>query len=330
MFIDRVQITCKAGSGGNGVVSWRKEKYIPKGGPFGGNGGKGGSVILEADHNVFALDWFCHRKLLKAHDGQNGGSACKKGKNGEDLILKIPMGTTAKDLQTGKLLFDFSHHGEELILCEGGNGGRGNYSFRSSTNRAPNVATKGAPGKECQIELELKLIADVGFIGLPNAGKSTLLHKLSGAQVEQAAYPFTTLRPNLGWIGCKEGERLCLADIPGIIEGAHRGRGLGFEFLRHIERTKILLYVIDSSGREGISPVESFRILQAEMKSYNPSLLQRPFLIALNKSDLDESTEQIKAFCDELNHYKKQTFVVSAACEVGLGELKEALYGMMK
>ena len=254
MFIDRVTIELAAGKGGNGVVAWRREKYIPKGGPCGGNGGKGGSIILQADTQVFSLDWFRNRRILKAENGQAGGSNNRQGKNGKDLVLKVPCGTLVKDMTTGEILHDFTADKEEFVLCRGGKGGKGNDCFKSPTNQAPNYCTEGTEGGQVKVELELKLIADVGLVGFPNAGKSTLISALADVKVKIAPYPFTTLQPNLGFIQCEDYSRIYIADIPGIIEGAHQNRGLGFEFLRHIERTRLLLFVLDASGIDGRNP----------------------------------------------------------------------------
>ena len=261
MFVDRVTIEVRAGNGGSGVVAWRKEKYIPKGGPSGGDGGKGGSISFIVDPNVDALDWFKHTRIIQAPHGGQGQGGCRKGKNGQDIVLKIPPGTQIKDSQTKELLFDAKVGGEPFVLCQGGKGGKGNFRFRTSTNRAPNKATPGLAGEIKTIELELKLIADVGLVGFPNAGKSSLLSALCHRHVTVAPYPFTTLSPNLGFIQCKGGVRILLADIPGIIEGAHENRGLGLDFLRHIERTTMLLYVLDAAGVDGRDPWSDFQIL---------------------------------------------------------------------
>lgn len=330
MFIDRVTVRCIAGAGGNGAIAWRREKYIPKGGPAGGNGGKGGSIVLQADHNVYSLDWFTYKRILKASNGGRGEGACRQGKNGEDLIIKIPCGTLLKDAQTKEILFDFTQDGETFILCKGGKGGKGNHSFRSPTNRAPNIATPGKEGEEKEVELELKLIADVGFVGMPNAGKSTLIKKLANVSVKIAAYPFTTLQPNLGYLYFEGGTRLLLADIPGIIEGAHANRGLGFEFLRHIERTKALIFVLDAAAIDGRSPTSDFRVLRRELEVYDPVLLERPFLIVLNKCDLEDAALHMKEFHSEFPEYKALTYEVSAERGDGIEALKETLQKIQK
>ncbi len=325
MFIDRVTVDCIAGKGGNGVIAWRREKYIPKGGPSGGNGGNGGSVILQADNNASSLEWFANSRICKAKSGGQGAGGCKQGKTGENLILKVPCGTLVKDAQSKEVLYDLTVHGEQVVLCKGGKGGKGNFVFRSSTNRAPNICTPGTEGEEKKVELELKLIADVGLVGYPNAGKSTLISTLANRNVEIAAYPFTTLHPNIGIMRYDNQERILIADIPGIIEGAHQNKGLGLEFLRHIERTKALLFVIDISGWEGRLPIDDFAVLSKELLAYDPSLLKRPFLIVLNKIDLEGAEAHAKDFIDAFEKYKDRIVTISAAGGEGCQELKEAI-----
>jgi GTP-binding protein len=320
MFVDRVKVQCRAGSGGNGIIAWRREKFVPKGGPAGGDGGNGGSIIFEADHNVAALDWFTYKSILRAEDGAVGGTNNKQGADGEDLHVKIPPGTILKDVKTGETLFDFLEHGKQFVVCSGGKGGRGNHAFRSSTNRSPRIATKGTPGEELNIELELKLIADVGLIGLPNAGKSTLIKKLTDVAVKISSYPFTTLSPNLGYLYGEDGKKVLLADIPGIIEGAHENRGLGFEFLRHIERTRVLIYVIDAASPDGKTPREHLAILRGELGAYNDELLQKPALVVLNKCDLEEAAHNICQFQSQ-----ESCFVISAERGDGIDELKKVI-----
>jgi GTPase len=325
MFIDKVKIDLVAGKGGNGVVAWRREKYIPKGGPSGGNGGKGGSVIFKADAEIYSLEWFRNRRIIKAENGGVGGSNNRQGANGQDLILYVPCGTLVKDAKTGEILHDFTLDQEEWIACRGGNGGRGNDSFKTPTNRAPNQSTPGKEGEEQQVELELKLIADVGLVGFPNAGKSTLISVLTKVRVKIAAYPFTTLQPNLGFLECENYTRIFIADIPGIIEGAHENRGLGFEFLRHIERTKLLLFLLDASGIDGRNPVDDYRILRAELRKYNPEMAKRPCLVVLNKIDAPESEEHIAQFKKRCRVKKEQLFQISALEGAGLPQLREAI-----
>ncbi|MCB1113769.1 MAG: GTPase ObgE [Chlamydiia bacterium] len=323
MFIDRVNVKLSAGRGGDGAVAWIRLKYIPKGGPCGGNGGKGGSVILRTNVNTPSLEWFRNRKILKAKNGQPGGPNCCTGKGGENLILDVPCGTLVKDVETGEVLYDLVEEGQEVIICQGGKGGRGNDSFKSPTNRAPNQYTPGTPGEEREVELELKLIADVGLIGFPNAGKSTLITSLCDVKVKVAPYPFTTLVPNIGYILNKDMSRVFVADIPGIIEGAHRNRGLGLEFLRHIERTRLLLFVLDASGIDGRDPASDFKVLKKELEAYSPELAKRPYLVALNKIDDDESIAHLAKF--EKEFPEEKVFFISALTKEGLEELTAAI-----
>lgn len=325
MFIDRVTIHCIAGKGGNGVVAWRREKYIPKGGPAGGNGGKGGSIIIKSNEQLFSLESFRNKRTLKAQNGGQGGSNNKQGRNGLDLILEVPCGTLVKDPKTGEILHDFTNDQESWIACHGGRGGRGNSTFKSPTHRAPNFATPGTEGEEIQLELELKLIADVGLIGFPNAGKSTLISSLAKVRVKIAPYPFTTLQPNLGYIETDDYRRIFIADIPGIIEGAHRNKGLGFEFLRHIERTKLLIFLLDASGIDGRHPVDDYNVLKSELEAYNPELLERPSLIVLNKMDTEEAKENAKLFKKKFVKEKQRLIEISALEGKGLTKLREAI-----
>lgn len=325
MFVDRVIIDLAAGKGGNGIIAWRREKYIPKGGPCGGNGGKGGSLILQADTQVYSLEWFRNRRILKAENGGQGGPNCQQGRNGKDLILKVPCGTLVKNTTTGEVLHDFTQDGEKWVVCKGGRGGRGNDSFKTPTNRAPNIRTEGTEGESCSVELELKLIADVGLVGFPNAGKSTLISELASVEVKIAPYPFTTLRPNIGFIQFEDLSRIFIADIPGIIEGAHRNRGLGFEFLRHIERTKLLLFVLDASGIDGRDPSSDYEVLRQEVGKYNAEMLERPYLVVLNKMDTEESAEHVNIFYQKNLVEKEKVFEISAMHGDGLPVLLQAI-----
>lgn len=325
MFIDRVTIDLAAGKGGNGVVAWRREKYIPKGGPCGGNGGRGGSVFLEADAQVFSLEWFRNRRILKAENGMPGGTNLCQGRNGKDLILKVPCGTLVKDVDSGEILYDLTQDKQRVEICKGGKGGRGNDSFKSPTNRAPTKFTEGREGEACSVELELKLIADVGLVGFPNAGKSTLISALADVKVKIAPYPFTTLQPNIGFIATENYGRIYIADIPGIIEGAHRNKGLGFEFLRHIERTRLLIYILDASGIDGRTPSSDYKVLRSEMEKYNPEMVERPYLVVLNKIDTEESSEHIKEFRKKFSKIKDKVFLISAERGDGLVELQKGI-----
>lgn len=324
MFVDRVKIEVSAGKGGDGAVAWIRAKYIPKGGPCGGDGGDGGSIILKTSTHQSSLDWFRNRKLIKAQDGEKGGANLCFGKDGEDLILEVPCGTLVKDLNTGEILFDLTEPDQEVILCKGGIGGKGNDHFKSPTNRAPYQFTPGTPGEEREVELELKLIADVGLVGYPNAGKSTLINQLGKLDVKTAAYPFTTLLPNIGFFEPAPEKRVYIADIPGIIEGAHENRGLGLEFLKHIERTRLLLFILDASGIDGREAADDLKVLRNELLSYNEELMKKPYLIVLNKVDEEISAEHIANFTRAFP--KEKFYLISAKEGLGLDELKKAIY----
>lgn len=325
MFADTVRLSLLAGKGGNGVIAWRREKYIPKGGPAGGDGGIGGSIYLVADPQVHSLEDYRNRRILKAENGNDGGGNNCKGKNGEDLVLKIPMGTLVKNAKTGQVLYDFTEKGQTWEICKGGRGGKGNSRFRTSTHQAPFVCTPGKPGEEIEIDLELKLIADIGFVGMPNAGKSTLISQLAHIQVKIAPYPFTTLRPNLGIVEFDDFKRILIADIPGIIEDAHENRGLGFAFLRHIERTSALVYLIELAPNQDRDPFEEFLMLRRELEAYNPEMLEKPFVVALNKIDQEGAAELSEGFKSRYPYDKSTLFEISALEEINLGPLKEAL-----
>ncbi len=326
MFTDSVILKLFAGKGGNGVVAWRREKYIPKGGPAGGNGGLGGSICIEADENLISLENIRHQKVFKARNGDGGGGNNRQGKNGNDLIIKVPLGTLVKDAKTNEVLYDFSKHSESWKICKGGKGGKGNTHFKSPTNQAPLQHTLGTEGESKEVHLELKLIADIGLVGMPNAGKSTFMSKVCHVNVKIAPYPFTTLLPNIGMIEFKDDfSRMMIADIPGIISDAHKNKGLGLSFLKHIERTHLLVYVIDISAIEGRDPTEDFETLQTELRSYNPELLQKPFLIALNKMDEPEAHENYLAFIDKFPQYKGKIFPISALTEDQVPELLFAI-----
>ncbi|MDR3625061.1 MAG: GTPase ObgE [Chlamydiales bacterium] len=325
MFVDHVTVKFAAGKGGNGVVAWRREKFMPKGGPSGGNGGKGGSVILIADDQVPSLEAYRNRRLIKADDGKAGGASSRQGKKGDDLTIKVPCGTLVKDKKTGDILFDLTEHGQTFILCQGGKGGKGNEFYKTPTRQAPNFCTLGTPGQQKEVELELKLIADIGLVGFPNAGKSTFMSKVTYVPVKIAAYPFTTLRPNLGYIQLENKKKLLLADIPGIIEGAHANKGLGLEFLRHIERTQLLIYIVDASGIDGRNPVDDLLVLQNELKSYDEELLKRPFLVVLNKMDADDSEMYAEEFREKYPFTKETLFEISALTGDGIPSLLHTL-----
>ena len=325
MFVDSTHLTLSAGKGGNGVIAWRREKYIPKGGPTGGDGGRGGSIFLVADNQTVSLQEYRNKRIIVAKNGESGGSNLKQGRGGPDLLLKVPCGTLVKDKKNGQILFDLTEHGQKILICAGGKGGKGNHHFKSSTHQAPYVCTQGTSGESKEVELELKLIADVGLVGMPNAGKSTLIANVCYTPVKIGAYPFTTLFPNLGYVSYPNQTKLLIADIPGIIENAHANKGLGLAFLRHVERTSLLIFVIDISGFEGRDPLEDFAILQNEILAYNPTILEKPFLVALNKTDIEGAEENIARFLRDIAVPHERVFTISAQEKQGLSPLVEAM-----
>lgn len=300
MFYDEAKIYVRGGDGGNGAVAFRREKYVPRGGPSGGDGGRGGSVILEADPGLRTLVDFRYRAHYRAERGEHGQGKNKHGRSAPDLVLRVPVGTVVRDALTGELLADLVTPGQRVVVAAGGRGGRGNARFANPREQAPTFAEKGEPGEERWILLELKLLADVGLIGLPNAGKSTLISRISAARPKIADYPFTTLTPNLGVVRVDETRSFVVADIPGLIEGAHRGAGLGLKFLRHIERTRVLVHVLDVGSTGGEEILRHFRIVNRELEHYSPELLQRPQVIAANKIDLPGAEENVKFLTREL------------------------------
>ncbi|PIS02561.1 MAG: GTPase ObgE [Chlamydiae bacterium CG10_big_fil_rev_8_21_14_0_10_42_34] len=328
MFVDTVSLSLSAGKGGNGVIAWRREKYIPKGGPAGGDGGNGGSVYLKADEQVHSLEDYRNRRIIKAQNGAPGGANNRKGKNGLDLYLKIPVGTLVKDAKTGEVLYDFTEKGQTWKICAGGIGGKGNSRFKTSTHQAPFVCTDGTAGKNAEIELELKLIADIGFVGMPNAGKSTLISKLAYIQVKIAPYPFTTLRPNLGIVEFDDFSRILIADIPGIIENAHANKGLGFAFLRHIERTSSITYLIELAPHQDRDCFEEFLMLRRELEAYNPEMLQKPFCVVLNKIDQEGARELADAFKEKYPYDPTTLFEISALEGINVAPLRDHLQSL--
>lgn len=326
MFIDIAKIQLKAGKGGDGAVAFRREKYEPSGGPFGGDGGDGGSIILEVDGGIRTLMDFKYKKHYSAENGENGKTKKQYGKKGDDLILKVPPGTLVKDEGTGKVIVDLKEDGETFVIVKGGKGGKGNAKFATSTRQAPRFAQAGEKGEERSIILELKLIADVGLVGFPNVGKSTLLSFLSAAKPKIANYPFTTLKPNLGVVRIEEGKSFVIADIPGLIEGAHEGAGLGHEFLRHIERTKLIVHLIDASGIDGRNPIEDFYKINEELVKYSPKLAEKPQIIVANKMDLDISKEWYVTLKEELSKEDFDIYPISAATGEGVNTLKYAIW----
>ena len=326
MFIDKAKIFVRSGKGGNGSVSFRREKYVPLGGPDGGDGGKGGSIVFKVDTGITTLLDFKYRKKFIAEDGEAGSTSKCYGKNGEDLYITVPMGTIIREAETNKVIADLSHKDDVFVLLRGGKGGKGNAKFATPTRQAPHFAEPGMPGEEMQIVLELKLLADVGLLGFPNVGKSTFLSMTTAAKPKIANYHFTTLKPNLGVVAADGVEPFVMADIPGIIEGASEGVGLGLEFLRHIERTRLLIHVVDISGVEGRDAFEDFVTINEELKKYSVKLWDRPQIVVANKADMlyDESVfEDFKKKVNELGFDK--VFKMSAATKSGVEEvIKEA------
>lgn len=328
--IDKVTLELIAGNGGNGHVGWRREKYEPKGGPHGGDGGDGGNIYLVSDSSLRSLIDYKFKKKFKAESGGNGMNNLKKGKDGEDLYLKVPVGTVVKQVGQDGILHDFKEDKETFLLLKGGRGGRGNWHFRSSTRQAPTFAEPGQKGQLADIILEVKILADCGLVGFPNVGKSSILSILSDAKPKIANYHFTTLEVNPGIVYIDEGKSFCLADIPGIIEGASEGVGLGFDFLRHVERVKVLAHVIDISGSEDRDPVEDYFKLREEMDNFNKLLTQKDEIVVLNKSDLlseDELKEKVDRFKRETN---KEVIVISCATVTNMNELKYKLYDLLE
>ncbi len=291
MFIDYAQVELIAGNGGPGAVSFRREKFIPKGGPDGGDGGEGGSIIFIVDSNLNTLQDFRYRKIYKAEKGQQGSSGLKYGKNGTDIMIAVPNGTMIKDAKSGTVLADLTVTGERFVACRGGKGGKGNVHFKSSTRQSPRYAQPGLPGESGLFDIELKVLADVGLVGLPNAGKSTLLSRISAARPKIANYPFTTLQPHLGIVKYGDYNSFVMADIPGLIEGASEGKGLGHQFLKHVERTRILVYMIDASEDD---PAKVFSTLKAELLNFNPDMAIKKYLVVRTKMDLFENSQELE------------------------------------
>lgn len=327
MFIDKAKIIIKAGNGGNGLVSFRREKYVAAGGPDGGDGGRGGNVLFVVDPAISTLMDFRYKRKYIAQNGEDGRTGKCFGKNGEDLTIKVPPGTLVKDANTGKIIVDMADSTEPKIIARGGNGGWGNSHFATPTRQAPRFAKSGIPGEEREVILEIKMIADVGLLGFPNVGKSTLLTAVTSATPKIANYHFTTLNPNLGVVELSEMGSFVLADIPGIIEGASEGVGLGHEFLRHIERTRLLIHVVDVSGIEGRNPIEDFDTINNELKNYSIDLTQTPQIIAANKTDIIQDNEKYTQFLEEMNKRGLKVFSISAAIKKGTDDLVRHVLG---
>ena len=321
MFIDKARIFVKAGNGGNGAVSFRREKYVPAGGPDGGDGGRGASVIFEVDNDLRTLMDFKYQRKYVATPGGDGSKKRQAGKNGEDLVLKVPAGTIIRDEASGKIIADLKHEGDRAIVARGGRGGKGNQHFANAVRQAPNFAKSGTDGEERWVILELKMIADVGLLGFPNVGKSTFLSVVTAAKPKIANYHFTTLTPNLGVVQTKFGDSFVLADIPGLIEGAAEGIGLGHDFLRHVERTKVLIHIVDISGLEGRNALEDFDAINGELKLYNEKLSTRPQVVVANKIDILEDESVYEEFKTTLEERGYKVFKMSAATREGIDDV---------
>lgn len=325
MFADRAKIYVRSGKGGDGHVSFRREKYVPSGGPDGGDGGNGGSVFLEVDEGLNTLSEYRHVRKYQAGDGQNGGTRNCKGKSGEDLVLKVPAGTVVKEVESGKVIVDMSGENKRFLLLSGGRGGCGNQHYATSTMQAPKYAQPGQPAKELELAMELKVIADVGLVGFPNVGKSTLLTKVSNARPQIANYHFTTLNPHLGVVDLPDAKGFVIADIPGLIEGASQGVGLGFEFLRHIERTRVIIHIVDAAGSEGRNPVEDIYAINKELENYNPEIARIPQVIAANKTDMifaqEEESDPVQILKEEFEPKGIRVYPISAISGKGIREL---------
>ncbi|AND79127.1 GTPase ObgE [Streptococcus pantholopis] len=330
MFLDTAAVKVKAGQGGDGMVAFRREKYVANGGPWGGDGGRGGNVIFKVDEGLRTLMDFRYNRHFKAKPGEKGMTKGMHGRGAEDLIVPVPQGTTVRDAKTGKVLADLVRRDQEFTVAHGGRGGRGNIRFATPRNPAPEISENGEPGEERELELELKILADVGLVGFPSVGKSTLLSVVTAAQPKIGAYHFTTIVPNLGMVRTKSGESFAMADLPGLIEGASQGVGLGTQFLRHIERTRVILHVLDMSAGEGRDPYEDYLAINKELKSYNLRLAERPQIIVANKMDMPQAAEQLEIFRKKLaaayDEFADQPliFPISGLTHQGLENLMEA------
>lgn len=318
MFVDEVIIKVKAGNGGDGCTAFRREKYIPDGGPFGGNGGRGANIIFETDLGLRTLLDLRYQKLIKAPKGANGEGKNKNGKGASDVIIKVPLGTTVKDMDTGLIIADLTKKDDGVIVAKGGRGGRGNTAFATATNPAPNFSEHGEPGEEKTLKVELRLLADVGFVGMPSVGKSTILSKISASKPKIAAYHFTTLNPNLGVVKTIDGRTFVAADLPGLIKGASLGEGLGDKFLKHIQRTRVIAHIIDMSGLEGRDPLEDYETINKELKDFDEKLILKPQVIIANKMDLEGAKENLERFKEK---YNVPVYEVSAITNKGLDKV---------
>lgn len=331
MFIDRARIFVQSGKGGDGMSSFRHEKFVPKGGPNGGDGGQGGNVVLVADRNVNTLVDFHFRRLFKAKPGGKGEGSNKYGRNAEDLLITVPLGTIVKDEESGQVMADLSRDGQQAIVAKGGRGGRGNWHFRTSANRTPTFAERGEPGEERWLRLELKVLADVGLLGYPSVGKSSILRKVSAAQPEVAAYHFTTLNPILGVVDLPDHRSFVMADIPGLIDGASEGVGLGHDFLRHIERTKILIHVLDVSGMEGRDPIDDYEKINAELAKYSEKLSRKLQIVAANKIDLlTDDSDNLERLMDYMAAKGIEVYPICAMNGDGMDRLLERVWTLLE
>lgn len=336
MFADRAKILIHSGKGGDGHVSFRREKYVPDGGPDGGDGGRGGDVIFQVDRGMNTLYEYRHKRKFGASNGQEGGKRRCHGKDGADIILKVPEGTVVREAQSGQVIADMSGDNMRQVVLKGGRGGKGNMNFATATMQAPKYAQPGQEARELEVILELKMIADVGLVGFPNAGKSTFLSRVTNAQPKIANYPFTTLTPNLGVVDTDDAKGFVIADIPGLIEGASDGAGLGHQFLRHIDRTKVMIHLVDAAGTEGRDPVEDVRIINEELKKYNADLMHRPQVIAANKIDSIQPDEEDENYVDPVQRLKDtyeplgtKVYAISAVTGAGVRELLRAVQHML-
>lgn len=303
MFVDDVSVMVKAGNGGNGAVSFRHEKYVAKGGPYGGDGGKGGSIIFVGDSGLTTLIDFKYKRKINAKNGENGMTKNMFGKDAEDIYIRVPIGSVVYDKATNSVIADITKHNQEAVICKGGRGGRGNSAFATARIPAPQFAEQGEPGEEKEIRIELRVLADVGLVGFPSVGKSTLISVTSAAKPKIADYHFTTLVPNLGVVRVKDGRSFIMADLPGLIEGASNGAGLGIQFLKHIQRTRVIVHVVDMSGIEGRNPIDDFIKINKELENYDPKLMKRPQIVVANKMDLESSKENLIKFKEKFNDY---------------------------
>ena len=326
MFVDEIEIEVEAGKGGSGCVSFRREKYVPRGGPDGGDGGNGGNILFQASTNMDGLVHLTRQYLWKAESGNPGQGARKHGASADDLVIEVPVGTMIFDRKYGFLMKDLAENGDEVIVCRGGKGGKGNARFKSATNRAPRHAESGEPGEHRKIRLELKMIADVGLVGKPNAGKSTLLSCLSAARPEVTAYPFTTKQPHLGLVQVDLERSFLMADIPGLIEGASQGIGLGHDFLRHIQRAGILIHLVEPTPMDGTDPWENYQTIRRELIAFDPTLGERKELVVITKSDLCEAEEVQRQFSERLG---QDVWLISSATGSGLKQLAQAIYTLI-